>query len=468
MNESPLLKNYDDSFTIEAYFSNMPVENPTAELNGKITFSPNDRTLSVHVSAENQKFWNKNHIDCVYGITPNKIYLKLTNLINMRMSANLSTSLFLYTFYVNTCTLSEVPFSQNKSYTRKIDFSLAGFDTWFPVFEKRKINYLKRGGLKLSINLASAHKIGSFFVGNKKFLLRVYTELDRPSGFEKLYYRDLTVKSRVGCVISGRSNLNDIDVIKIVKDFEKLFAVLTGQRQQIKFIRPFSKKYKKAIYTSQVTKASPDIKKYIDPTYAFAYKTFGNTLDKVISNFFNRTDNINALIINYLMSLNEDLDLSNELLDLCQAIDSYYESIPETSRVLENRIITFLNKLPNFIRDLLIDNREIILKEFLNKFGENEITTSDFHRNSNDLRYEDTLGIWARCISDTRMFLVHGNTERSKFRIDDSVEKTRNTELLQFLVQCFVLQQLGYSDFDREEVKESLKSIITNKKYSII
>lgn len=66
------------------------------------------------------------------------------------------------------------------------------------------------------------------------------------------------------------------------------------------------------------------------------------------------------------------------------------------------------------------------------------------------------------------MFLVHGNLERSKFRIDDSVEKTRNTELLQFLVQCFILQELGYSNFNREELKSAIKRIITNKKYSII
>lgn len=66
------------------------------------------------------------------------------------------------------------------------------------------------------------------------------------------------------------------------------------------------------------------------------------------------------------------------------------------------------------------------------------------------------------------MYLAHGNLKRSKFRIDDSVEKTRNTELLQFLLQCFILQKLGYSNFDRKELKDSLINIITNEKYSII
>lgn len=87
------------------------------------------------------------------------------------------------------------------------------------------------------------------------------------------------------------------------------------------------------------------------------------------------------------MSLNKNLDLSNELLDLCQSIDSYYESIPEVSRVLEKRIRTFLNKLPDFIRGILRDNREVILKEFLVKFREGKITTSDLDRSSDNLSY---------------------------------------------------------------------------------
>lgn len=467
MNTSPLLRKYNDSFTMEAYFSSNPVDDIINEINGSLTFSPNEKVLSIHVSLEDLKFWNRNHIDYVYGISPDGIYLKLTNLINMNSKGNVKTNQFLCTFYVNTCTLSELPFKLSNN-TRKIDFSLTGFNTWFPIFEKRKVDYLKRGGLKLSVNFASARKIGSFTCNNKKLFLQVYTELESPSRIEELYYRDLTVKSRIGCIISGYSHISNTDAIKIVKDFEKLFAVLTGQRQQIVFIRLFSKKNKKAIYTSQITETLSNIKKHIDPTYPFAYKTFEDTLGKVINNFFNRTDNKNALIINYLMSLNKNLDLSNELLDLCQSIDSYYESIPEVSRVLEKRIKTFLNKLPDFIRGILKDNREVILKGFLVKFREGKITTSDLDRSSDNLSYGDTLGIWARCISDTRMFLVHGNLERSKFRIDDSVEKTRNTELLQFLVQCFILQELGYSNFNREELKSAIKRIITNKKYSII
>lgn len=468
MNNSPLLKKYDDTFFMEAYFSNNPVSKVTNELNGRLEFSPNDKTLSVHISLKELKFWNTNHIDCVYGINSDGIYLKLTNLINMRSKNNSRTKQFLYTFYVNTCTLSVIPFDDSNNNTRKIDFSLTGFDTWFPIFEKRKINYFKRGGLKLSVNLKSDHKIGSFSFGEHKFFLKVYTELENPSRIEERYYRDLTIKSRVACIISGYSKLSNICTIKIVKDFEKLFAVLMGQRQQIIFIRPFSKKNRKAIYTSQITKTTSNVKKYIDPTYAFTYETFENTLGKIINNFFNRTDNENALITNFLMSLNEGLDLSNELLDLCQAIDSYYEVVPNVPRNLEKRISCFLKSLPECIKNILEDNREIILKDFLIKFREGNITTSDLPRKQNPLCFEDTLKIWARCISDTRMYLAHGNLERSKFRIDDSVEKARNTELLQFLLQCFILQKLGYSNFDRKELKDSLINIITNEKYSII
>lgn len=239
MNNSPLLKKYDDTFFMEAYFSNNPVSKVTNELNGRLEFSPNDKTLSVHISLKELKFWNTNHIDCVYGINSDGIYLKLTNLINMRSKNNSRTKQFLYTFYVNTCTLSVIPFDDSNNNTRKIDFSLTGFDTWFPIFEKRKINYFKRGGLKLSVNLKSDHKIGSFSFGEHKFFLKVYTELKNPSRIEEHYYRDLTIKSRVACIISGYSKLSNICTIKIVKDFEKLFAVLMGQRQQIVFIRPF-------------------------------------------------------------------------------------------------------------------------------------------------------------------------------------------------------------------------------------
>ena len=150
-------------------------------------------------------------------------------------------------------------------------------------------------------------------------------------------------------------------------------------------------------------------------------------LNNLIPNWFNKGENFELLIQDYLLTISYNETVQNKLINLTEGIEAYYRDKDEN---LHQKLEDMLNSLPEYIQDTL-------------------------EKNVGDL---DT---WLSEIKDTRVYIAHG--DRKEHVIDDFMELSRDVDTLQYLTQYFILQELGMKIEGKERVKINLDSFFNTE-----
>lgn len=130
-------------------------------------------------------------------------------------------------------------------------------------------------------------------------------------------------------------------------------------------------------------------------------------LDNLIPNWFNKSENFDLLIQDYLLTISYNETVQNKLINLTEGIEAYYR---DEKISLCKKIKNMLKSLPTYVIDKL--------EEHVGNIDE-----------------------WAQAIKQTRVYIAHG--EKKAKVIDDIIELSQGVNTLQYLTQYFILQELG-------------------------
>lgn len=460
-NLNPITATCFDNFTLDGYFDTKREKAfNNNQVNGRLIFSKNYKKLKVNISLIENPTWDTNFLKYVYGKNTQGFYLKLENLSRAKWNIYFNTNIIYCEFNVGTCYISTDPLDHTSG--TKMNFSLTNFDSWIPIMEEKKIEPFDRNektGVKISIPLPSKKVLGIVDYKGNQVKFYIGTSLSLQSAYQFLINRNNFVRSHTYISVKYSMLTNYEDMLSLVRQFERLFSLIIGKHQMIKFICCFSNNESINVIPRQpygITH-SDDISEH--KRYVFSLQSMKLEFGKILNNFLNLDSGLKLLIDNYLMSYSKDFYVPNILTDLCQGIDSFYEGKNNSNYTLESRIKEMLNSLPICLTEVLRENRSVLVDSLIEKMRKGSITDEDFE-NRNVLNFNDTISVWARIIKDTRVFFVHGNSEKTKFRLDNLIDQTKNIKIFQFLVRCFIFQQLGYTNFKRSQIVNHLKELL--------
>ncbi|MCS8612455.1 HEPN domain-containing protein [Lactobacillus helveticus] len=127
------------------------------------------------------------------------------------------------------------------------------------------------------------------------------------------------------------------------------------------------------------------------------------------------------------MTISYSETIQNKLINLTEGIESYYRDKDEH---LCSKIQDMLHSLPAYILDTL-------------------------------KKYVKDIDTWALAIKQTRVYIAHG--DKKAHVIDDFMELSRDVDALQYLIQYFILQELGMRIEDESMVKITLSNFFNTE-----
>ena len=145
-------------------------------------------------------------------------------------------------------------------------------------------------------------------------------------------------------------------------------------------------------------------------------------LNNLIPDWFNKDENFDLLIQDYLLTISYNETVQNKLINLTEGIEAYYRDKDES---LYQKLKDMLYSLPVYVLDTLKNN-----------VGD--------------------LDTWLLAIKDTRVYIAHGI--RKAHVTDDFMELSQDVDALQYLTQYFILQELGM----KIESKQVVKIVLDN------
>lgn len=219
--------------------------------------------------------------------------------------------------------------------------------------------------------------------------------------------REVYFKNTSFIKIVSDTSIDDVIAVKFANSFGKLLScildfpvntLLVSKRESLKNSRKQENIYYESLYPT---------KEFSHKTkFLFPYNKFD--INKLIHNWFNMSDELRMLVDDYLLTVVYNETIENQLINLTEGIESYYRNLD----------INLLEKLKKFINEL----PQVIQEELSN--------------------YIIDMDEWLKGIKDTRVFIAHGNVKSHK--IDNMNEIIIRVSALRLLVQCFIMDKLGF------------------------
>lgn len=338
-------------------------------------------------------------------------------------------------------------YSQTQSFDEMF-LETTSSSAWLPILQYRKV----LGGLSnqnvgsnILITPSNTFFIGTFEYKGLQFKARLEGRVLYPKEYQNT--RQWNIIFITYLIFQSQGNITDTIAVELSREFSKLLSIILGPVQEIKSLNLMKENECQSLFPKLTE--YPNLIKYKNmEDYIFSFKSFSSSWNKVLNTWFNKSIKMKMLVDNYLLTIAPYTTVENNLVNLCQGIDSFYPD-----GYLIDKIEKTVNSLPNNIKDVLKKNNRFILNNYYKK-----IALEDY-LNRNNINADDYIAIWSGMIKDTRVYLIHGNEDK-KLRIDNSNDLKRATKLLSFLVECFILQELGYKELNRQEVTDYLKGLI--------
>lgn len=259
------------------------------------------------------------------------------------------------------------------------------------------------------------------------FKLELVGNISKKNGQNNKY---INYKNDSWILIEGENNISSKQAIFFATELRKMFSVVLA--------RPLN--------TTQLSKKGIDksTHRYLTEDLYFLEMRFRDNknklfitemfqenidiqLNNLIPNWFNKSKNFDLLIQDYLLTISYSETIQNKLINLTEGIESYYRDKDEH---LCSKIQDMLHSLPAYILDTL-------------------------------KKYVKDIDTWALAIKQTRVYIAHG--DKKAHVIDDFMELSRDVDALQYLIQYFILQELGMRIEDESMVKITLSNFFNTE-----
>ena len=226
-------------------------------------------------------------------------------------------------------------------------------------------------------------------------------------------------------LIEGENNISSKQAIFFATELRKMFSVVLA--------RPLNTTQLSKKGIDKITQQSLTEDLYFlemrfenNKDKLFIYEMFQEKrdvqLNNLIPDWFNKDENFDLLIQDYLLTISYNETVQNKLINLTEGIEAYYRDKDES---LYQKLKDMLYSLPVYVLDTLKNN-----------VGD--------------------LDTWLLAIKDTRVYIAHGI--RKAHVTDDFMELSQDVDALQYLTQYFILQELGM----KIESKQVVKIVLDN------
>ena len=283
-------------------------------------------------------------------------------------------------------------------------------------------------GMQTKVKSSKPVMLAYFTYKGQIFKAELVGNVNKENGQNDKY---VNYKNNSWILIEGENNISSEQAIFFATELRKMFSVVLA--------RPLNTTQlsKKGIDKSTHYFLTEDLY-FLEPRFKgnedklFIYEMFRQNrdiqLNNLIPNWFNKGENFELLIQDYLLNISYNETVQNKLINLTEGIEAYYRDRNES---LCQKIKDMLHSLPTYVLD--------ILEEHVGNIDE-----------------------WALAIKQTRVYIAHG--EKKAHTIDDFMELSQDVDALQYLTQYFILQELDMKIRNKQIVKMTLNNFFNTEK----
>lgn len=303
-----------------------------------------------------------------------------------------------------------------------LDFTL--LDSWItPAFTFEE----KSKGLQTIVKGSKPVLLAYFTYKGQLFKVELIGNMNKSYGENNKF---INYKNDSWILITGENNISSKQAIFFATEFRKMLSVVLARPlNTTQLSKKGINRDTQETLTEDLYFLEPRFKNYNDKWFVFE-KFLENKdiqLNYLIPRWFNKKENFELLIQDYLLTISYNETVQNKLINLTEGIEAYYRDKNES---LYQKLKDMIFSLPSYILDTLKEN-----------VGD--------------------LNIWLSEIKDTRVYIAHGN--RKAHVIDDLIKLSQYVNALQYLTQYFILQELGMKIESKQRVKMNLDSFFNTE-----
>lgn len=285
------------------------------------------------------------------------------------------------------------------------------FNDWFSPRQKF-VEVRQDNGFKIEVRNNGEKHLGSFEKNGANFDVFLEGNVNRKCNSQA---RKINLINDSYIKIRSDNSIESNTAIEFSKDFSNLFSTIAATQINFSLISLDGKENcKKNIFVPPLIYPITKEKN----SYIFKSKNFD--FEKLIYNWVNRSLELRLMVEDYLLTIRYNETIEDKLINLTEGIESFCRN----DRDDHGRKLTLLDAMKNIIHAL----PSFIVDKMTDEIG--------------------NVDEWLEKLKDSRVFLAHG-TEKEN-RIDNLNELIIQVTALQFLIQCFIMKELGY-DLDKSQ-----------------
>lgn len=260
--------------------------------------------------------------------------------------------------------------------------------------------------LQTSIKSSGARQLAHFTYNGQLYDVKLIGNVNKSYGQNDKY---INYKNDSWFLLIGENSISSNLAIYFTRELRKMLSVILGvpcnttQLTKKGYDKKEEKILKEDIYFLEM-----QYEKHKKVNMNMGFKDYLDIqLNNLIPNWFKKGENFELLVQDYLLTISYNETVENKLINLTEGIEAYYRDKAES---LCEKIKDMIYSLPQYIQDVLIKN-----------IG--------------------NLDDWSLALKQTRVYFAHG--DRKAHIIEDFEKLSQYVNVFQYLVQYFILQELG-------------------------
>lgn len=286
-----------------------------------------------------------------------------------------------------------------------LNIGFSGLNHWLPMND---VSFPKTMGL--IINASPCQEVGKFLFKNQEYTLNIgHREFQHSPHSDKRLF-EFSIESFF--TVRSSSKIKDNEAVQLGNHLSELFEIMVIP-SNLNYLCLQDNNFAREFFIRQSRKIFHYPSNLIARQCLLTFSEIKNQLAKIVDNYLNANNSLKFLVDDYLLTINFDTVVENNLINLTQGIESFYKDQKND----KNQPMNLLEKLTAMVNELP--------DEFINILK----------RNVGDVE------TWLKRIKNTRVYLTHGNKRNNC--IEDPNEIIYAVNVFQFLVRIFILSKLG-------------------------
>lgn len=399
---------------------------------GTFTFDRGSATLIIFGSMEKLAFFDQKMYSDIYGLELNGAYLHLLNNISIGGSETFNdTQISEQIIRTNYFSIANTP-PDNRWKRNELQYDFNYSNKFFPVLSDQTKNP-EKNSVTYKNTLKQDKEVGFFSYKGMLFKLMIGGSFRYNNDISK---RTFNLTNLTFLRLIGETNISPKFGLEIANELEDLFSIIIGRRcnsKRIVLTNKVDKDFFENLYFSP--RHSINTNSDYSGSRNYNYNLFEADFKSIVASWFIKSDELRIISNDYLRTLDKRQSYQDQYINLMQGIDSFFRKYDHFS--LKDKIESMIYELPTVFKQIIEKN--------LNQFS---------------TQYK-TFNKWLKATVSTRVYYTHG-TERSD-RMTDLRDILINIDIFKYLVQAYILYQLGFNNWKALDIKGKFDEIYSLK-----